>query len=380
MPKQKKDSIDSRHHAESSEPLNFNAEKAQSFLREQASLSTEQNTDASWVRLFRSFSKVCEGTSRTHIAFLGTALLAKSLDININVFSVKAREGSPGAYSTRSLGHGVLVPLSTELGINLGVTGREPLNNQPYFQIDRVSRNITVHAKAKPAVEMLCDILDKLAVIDSLDEMRQALRSYIFVRRGYVPHYPERTKPLSSISPDEIISIIEHFVSEDTEGGKRAQAVVAGLLDLFAGTERVVTDRINDPDRHLPGDVGVKSHDQGWEKIFEVRDKPVKESDAYIFAEKALKEGICEAAIIAVAKNQPKIDFEKIRLRAKERGLGLSFFTEWHSFIKQVLFWSELPQLHSPEILVDLIYTRLIQLEVSQEGVQSWIDATGSQE
>jgi hypothetical protein len=72
-----------------------------------------------------------------------------------------------------------------------------------------------------------------------------------------------------------LASFITDFVKENSEGGKRAQAVAAGLLGVFAGSERIVSDRINDPDRHLPGDVGIKRTDNPklWEKVFEVRDK-----------------------------------------------------------------------------------------------------------
>jgi hypothetical protein len=42
--------------------------------------------------------------------------------------------------------HSVLVPLSAELGFSLGVTGREPLNNQPYFRMTRLDDGTPVHA------------------------------------------------------------------------------------------------------------------------------------------------------------------------------------------------------------------------------------------
>jgi hypothetical protein len=42
------------------------------------------------------------------------------------------------AYSARTLCHTVLVPLAAELGFNIGVTGREPLDNQPYLRMTRL--------------------------------------------------------------------------------------------------------------------------------------------------------------------------------------------------------------------------------------------------
>ncbi|MBV8882868.1 MAG: restriction endonuclease, SacI family, partial [Chroococcidiopsidaceae cyanobacterium CP_BM_RX_35] len=54
--------------------------------------------------------------------------------------------------------------------------------------------------------------------------------------------------------------------------------------DLFAGPERVETSRINDPDRHFPGDVGVRSdaEEYQWERVLEVRDKSVTIADVFL--------------------------------------------------------------------------------------------------
>jgi hypothetical protein len=83
------------------------------------------------------------------------------------------------------------------------------------------------------------------------------------------------------------------------EGGRRAQAVVAEHLDVFAGPERVESGRINDPSRKYPGDVCVQSaYDPDvWEKAIEVRDKPVATADVQIFGKKCVDMGVREAAL-----------------------------------------------------------------------------------
>lgn len=98
---------------------------------------------------FENFSQLCETSSRIHIAFLGTALLAKAVSLEVDAFAVKAGSEHPGVYSARTLGHGVLVPNSPQLGIYLGVTGREPLNNQPCFRIDLVDHETPIHTNAR---------------------------------------------------------------------------------------------------------------------------------------------------------------------------------------------------------------------------------------
>ena len=78
----------------------------------------------------------------------------------------------------------------------------------------------------------------------------------------------------SEVTPEQLVDAIWRFVSADSEHGRRAQAVVAGLLDVYASPSRVESGRINDPSRKYPGDVCVRSLDdpEVWEKAFEVRD------------------------------------------------------------------------------------------------------------
>jgi hypothetical protein len=63
-------------------------------------------------------------------------MLAKSVNHEADLFAIKPDHApdNPLAFSARTLCHGIIVPLSAELGISIGVTGREPLNNQPYFR------------------------------------------------------------------------------------------------------------------------------------------------------------------------------------------------------------------------------------------------------
>jgi hypothetical protein len=146
---------------------------ARRVLFEEAAAAETGSIDTTWRRQIERFSEICEQADiRTHIAFLGTALLAKSVDPSIDAFAVKARTSDPGAYSARGLAHGVLVPNAPQLGINLGVTGREPLNNQPYFRIMRVTPEIPVHGSARAALSALCDLLQLVAELTSPETAR----------------------------------------------------------------------------------------------------------------------------------------------------------------------------------------------------------------
>jgi hypothetical protein len=108
-----------------------------------------------------------------------------------------------------------------------------------------------------------CDLLDIIDGFKTKDEARAVLRAFIHVRRRYNPIYGKLAAETDAVTPDRLIAIIESFASADSEGGKRAQAVVvAGLMDLFDGAERVATTRVNDPDRQIRGDVGVYVRDK----------------------------------------------------------------------------------------------------------------------
>lgn len=344
------------------------------ILQAEAANETQQPVSADWTGRIEDFSRVCEGTSKTHIAFLGTALLAKAVDLRADAFSVKAGDTAPGSYSARGLAHGVLVPHAAQLGINLGVTGREPLNNQPYFRVMRVSATMPVHGNAKPAIDALLPLLDAINAISSPNEAREALRAFIHVRRRYNPVYAALGDESLELSRADLIEVISRFVAENSEGGKRAQAVAAGLLDLFAGSERVLSGRINDPDRHLPGDVGIRRRDQPdqWEKVFEVRDKPVSPEDVYLFAQKAIENHAVEAAVLSVHGSQDPIDTAEILAWANARGVSVTFYKGWQAFVEQILFWSEESQSQGLILLPQLIHRRLIEIEVSAAGVERW--------
>lgn len=257
---------------------------------------TASAVDPTWKAKVTHFSVLCEASSKTHIAFLGTAMLAKAMSRNADLFAIKPEHalGNENAFSARTLCHSVLVPLAAELGIDIGVTGREPLNNQPYFRMTRLDDGTPVHSGAHTAFNYMLSLIRTLQALPDETSARSALRAFIAVRRDYQAVYADDVG-VAKVTPQELLSAIKQFVSENSEGGRRAQAVVAGLMDVVAGEERVESGRINDPSRNYPGDVCVRAEVgiEGWEKAMEVRDKVVTESDIHIFGRKCVGMG-CE--------------------------------------------------------------------------------------
>lgn len=360
-------------------PLKIDNKVAAAILREEAAESTIGYVDPTWLAKVEKLSQLCEaGVSKTHIAFLGTEILAKSVDERADLKAIKPTHSTnrPNAYSARSLCHSVLVPLSAELGFSLGVSGREPLNNQPYFRMNQLGDDTPVHAGGRKAFDYMCSLIAELEEATSADA-RQALRAFIAIRRGYQRRYGA-ADGLTGLTPERLLVAINRLVAADSEGGRRAQAVAAGLLDVVAGTGRVESGRINDPSRHHPGDVAVLAAEVAegtsmvFEKAFEVRDKPVQFSDIAIFGRLCVDRGVQEAAMVLVSVNQQPLPGGEIGRWALELGVSMTIFMGWSDFVSQCLFWAPLAKPLAATLAGETVRDRLVGVEASSVAVAMW--------
>jgi hypothetical protein len=342
--------------------------EAETLLRRAAALADAGSTSPEWEREVESFSQVCEGKSKTHIAFLGTAMVAKAVNQNVDVFAIKQGAGTPGAYSARGLCTDVVVPEAATLGFDLGATGPEPLNNQPYFREKRVTPAITVHRGARAIVVQLCRLLGELDRVASQDDALRALASYIAVRRRYRRTATSYEAAGRLTRADELGQFIAQFVAQDSEGGKRAQAVTAGLLSAAFGTERILTGRVNDPSRHFPGDVCLLAPDLTTvQSVFEVRDKRVSESDARLFLRRVQRRGLRRAGIVAVASGQ-----EDLSAVGRESWV-LRVYLDWGSLLRELSFWWPLTEDEFLTLAHRHVYDQLVRVEASDKALEMWL-------
>ncbi len=157
--------------------------------------SKQTDIDPVWRSKIERLSQLCEeGVSKTHIAFLGTSILARAVDSTADLIHIKPKlaPDKPRAYSARSLCHGVLVPVSAELNFDIGVTGREPLNNQPYFRMTYLGDETPVHAGGQAAFSYMVELIEELNDA-SREEAGRALAAFVDVRRKYAPHMSSST-------------------------------------------------------------------------------------------------------------------------------------------------------------------------------------------
>lgn len=241
----------------------------------------------------------------TYTPFVLTALLARAVESTADAFAIKADAG-PNAYSTRGLAHNVLVPVAQEHGIDLRTRGAEPLNNQPFFRYDRVDEIARVQDSA--ALDYLVGVLTRVQSLEEKDIL-PALAAMLRVGlRSFDGERAPEVVPASSLG--QLISAVEEFLTENPEGGLRAQAAVAAALSCTFADVR--TGLVNDPSHRIPGDVLVCAKNGEPLLAVEVRAKPIAPADAERFRSRVGTAGIGKAMLVALAAEQGRLEYDEI--------------------------------------------------------------------
>lgn len=283
-----------------------------------------------WTERVKVLTQLCpHGKSSTVFAALGTAILAKATNDRVDVYSLLDRGEAPDSYSARSLADNVWAKHRGELEVDLGANGANPLNNTPFIGKTRIDEITGVRNQAGWKYFMEC--MQALKDLPSAAEARQALRGFIIARsRSLLP--PIQIDPAAGddLTVSALIAAIEQYVAEDSEGGRRAQAGVAAILDATFGQEHVIVGVINDPDRHAPLDVSV-THAAGEFCIaFEVKDKPIGDHHVRTTIEKTVKNhSLRNLAFVAISKQQTARNFDEVVKWAAARGVKITIFLDW---------------------------------------------------
>lgn len=348
--------------------------QAVALLREAAAaVDAGKAVNRKWRERIERFSQLCEASGiKTHVAFLGTAILARAVTREADLFACKPElaPDNPRAYSARTLSEDVLVPWSATLALSIGATGRQPLNNQPYFRMTRLDDGTPLQRRSEEPFQFMLELVRILQDAHE-GEARDALRAFVAVRRTYQRSYDAATDD-TAITPVALLAMLREFGAK-SEGGKRAQAAVAGVLDVvYPG--RVESGRINDPSRRDPGDVRVRSSVDGggWEKAIEVRDKPVSLSDVAVFARECTEKGAQDASVVMVARAQTVIAIADVDELASRYGVSVTLFFGWAEFLGQALYWAGPHKGKAAELAAACVRERLIAIEVDPRSVSEW--------
>ena len=258
--------------------------------------------------------RIEECPSKTYVAALGAALLAKATDARVNSLARTAKAG-PTGYPIRTVGE-FMAAEAPRYGYHLGATGPWPLNNSPFYRNhDRIDRFTNIRADAKPYYD---DLVRYLQDLNRLDEDKALLGLAAFLRRriAYAKALKAQVASVASVRAGayaEVVEIATLFCSENPEGGKRGQALVAALFDCVY--ENVDLRSINNP---RPLDVRVlKKHDIVLGA--EVKQAPIGEDAGLHLAAEARALDCDKALLVAIALDQEPLDRDGLRQQALEQ-------------------------------------------------------------
>ncbi|MFE9248230.1 restriction endonuclease, SacI family [Streptomyces sp. NPDC007088] len=321
-----------------------------------------------WTFLATSLREV--DAPRTYTAALVTALLARACDDRVDPRSIKEKYDDR-AFSLRTLCHGVVVPMSVELGFDLGATGREPINNQPFFRYDHYSEIVRVRTKARPYLDRVSSALARVDEEDySTEESFQALVAVLAVCIS-VANKKQRVAVGSAIVEASLIAETQSFVVSGNDIPRKLQACVAAGLDMVYS--EVISRRINDPSRDFPGDVQVLLDGDPLLTV-EVRGKSVSGEGLEQFVSSAAYAGFRRVALMVDAASHVSLMSADDLTSALERKYEciVKVNESVSSFLRDVFVWSP-RDTHS--ILSDFpeaMYRRMVEIEVRETEMERW--------
>lgn len=308
---------------------------------------------------------------KTYVPALGTALLARATDPRIDPLAIK-ESYSDRAYSLRTLGHNVLVPAASREGFSIRSTGREPLNNQPFFrydhmdEIDRVRNPSNLHA-----------FRNGLRVIErsSANDALAALAA--FVRYGFEVAAARQTFTIGPgvLGLEELREAIMEFLDTDRERPKRVQALVAAAFDT--GHPDVRTRKINDPSRDFPGDVQVYVDDQPVIAA-EARGKSVPTTEASAFVRSCSEHGIDRAYIVVLWDRHERLDRSVYSVAWHRHRVALRIIESPITLLREAIAWSGCSASAALASFIVAALYRLREIECRNETLAEWVQLTSS--
>ena len=346
-------------------PISLDYQVAQKILLEALALA---KSDARLPVEWRSHARaVFELEAKTWTPAFATLLLAKATDGNIDTMSLKAEDSNPNAYSARGLCHKILVPAAVEHGFSIRNTGREPLNNQPFFRYDRIDK---IDRVRKPADrEYFFDFAEQANKL-TRSEALQALAAFLREALAVTAAARSIVVKTSGLTADGARIAVSDFLRFDApDRPHRLQAFAAACLDLLY--EEVKTRRINDPSRDFPGDV----HAVLGKKVavaMEVRGKAVTPSDLTTFAKACEAAAVSRAIMFVDAPRQIDLSLHVAVNNHFIPTTQVVAFTSAAHLLADAFLWARLPLETAIESFSSAFLIRLREIEVSVPTLKEW--------
>jgi hypothetical protein len=305
--------------------------------------------------------------SKTYTPALGTVLLARTTDARVDPLSIKAEYGSD-TYSLRTLGHGVLVPAARTLGFSIRNTGREPLNNQPFFRYDHMTAIDRV--RDKPGHVLFMDGVKQIQALNR-DDALAALAAFLRVAIAASTQLNHYAVTEGSLSVTGVVTGAEMFLGDNLDRPKRTQALVAAAFDV--SHEDVRSRKLNDPSRDYPGDI------QAFDGInpilaVEVRAKSVPSTEVEGFVDACRLANIDRAFMVVLWPAHQVLPAPTLRQKAlTERGVLLTIIEKVEDLLLDVFGWCDLDLADALRIFSAAVLDRLKEIEVPDESLARWV-------
>ena len=324
-----------------------------------------------WVHRVRATEAI---PSKTFIAMLGTALIARATDPRVDPTVLKATaDPAPGfiAFSARGVATGALAPLAVEFALDIGTRGREPLNNQPFFHNLTVHRGMTVHTRVRPHLDDFVSTLERLRELPE-EDLIPALAAFVALRRRSARRPTRRVEISGSVwTTADLIEATSDFVTSYPEEGRRGQALVASVLDLVFDNVRV--GHINDPGRTVPGDVYAGPGDGDPNISIEVKQKPVSASDILSWAASVAKAGLRRGMYVLLAPTQAELDIQAITLETLNvHGVSTRIIPGPRSLMQEAMIYSRFDVNGFMTEFPTKMLERLEEVGVASESLHEW--------
>lgn len=309
--------------------------------------------------------------SKTYVAALGAALLARSTNDQVDCLTHKSDQG-PRSYQLRKLAE--FLARENRGRYHLGSTSeKNPVNASTLIKSNqRLDEFTHIKSTAKPAYDLFIDCLTTLNGHSS-EEALLAFAAYLRLRMEVAQSAEEAARQL--LASDELLSLeallkaADFFVREDPEGGKRGQAFVAALLDcLFDDVE---LQKINSPH---PGDVRIV-RDGNVSLAVEVKQVAVAETTGINLAREARAMGADAALLVVICDKQKPLNREPImRTATQVHGVAVAVSESVYELVHQLSVFGGGVTADIREQLPRKYLLRLIEHDVSKSGLQRWRD------
>jgi hypothetical protein len=305
---------------------------------------------------------------KTYIAALGGALLAKATDPRIDSLAQDEAAG-PRGYSLRRAAE--FLAQQNNDRYDLGAKGRWPLNNRPFLggpaRIDEFTK---ISGKARPAYEAFLDALRDLNRVEGAEALA-ILAAFLRLRMGVQAAEREAARAVrrleSDVSLEDLVGVVDRFVRAAPEGGKRAQALAAAVLDC--AFDDVQLQPINSPH---PGDVRVFL-DEAIVLAVEAKQLPVSEDVASELSREAAGLGADLALLVVIADRHAPLDRDRSQREAlRDDGTLLVICESVLELVGLVAVLSATAAVQMERNLPGTFAARLREIEASKKAQDEW--------